>query len=130
MSILFGRWEIKEYEIFWKGLYAYAMVNTRPVVKNHVLVTSLRVVPSFCDLTQDELFEMTDAVAKITQALGPCSIAIQDGREAGQTVPHVHFHILPRPPEGLIKVDSPNADRTPEEMAQESEYLRKLIRFS
>lgn len=27
---------------------------------------------------------------------GSFNIAIQDGREAGQTVPHVHCHIIPR----------------------------------
>ena len=127
MAIRFGKWEIKDYEIFWKGAYAYAMVNTRPIVKNHVLVTSLRIVPSFCDLNTDEIAEMSFVVAKITKALGSCSVAIQDGREAGQTVPHVHFHIVPRPQEGLKQVDSLNADRSAEEMAEESAYLKKLI---
>ena len=27
---------------------------------------------------------------------GSFNIAIQDGKEAGQTVPHVHCHIIPR----------------------------------
>lgn len=130
MAIKFGKWDIKPHEIFWKGIYAYAMVNTRPIVNNHVLVTSLRVVQSFCDLTEEELNEMTFAVTRITQAFGSCNIALQDGREAGQTVPHVHFHVLPRPQEGLMKVDSVNADRTEEEMRQESEYLAKFINFS
>jgi bis(5'-adenosyl)-triphosphatase len=129
MSIKFGRWDIADHEIFWKGLHAYAMVNTRPVVPNHVLVCPLRVVQSFCDLVPDEIVEMTSAVSKISDALGPCSIAIQDGREAGQTVPHVHFHILPRPQQGIIKVDARTADRTAEEMAEESSYLKNLIRF-
>ena len=130
MAIKFGRWDIAEHEIFWKGLFSYAMVNTKPVVKNHVLVTPLRVVPSFCDMTPEELQEMTWAVSKIAKAFGPCSLAVQDGREAGQTVPHVHFHILPRPENGILQVDSVAKDRTVEEMTEESEFLKKSINFS
>ena len=28
---------------------------------------------------------------------GSFNVALQDGREAGQTVPHVHVHVFPRP---------------------------------
>ena len=103
------------------------MVNTRPVVKHHVLVCPLRVIPSFCDLSTEELIEMNFAVSKITKTFGVCSIAIQDGKEAGQTVPHVHFHIIPRPQQGIITVDVVSADRSVEDMKEESEYLKKLI---
>ena len=35
-----------------------------------------------------------------------CNIAIQDGTEAGQSVPHVHVHILPRLPIHMEPFDS------------------------
>lgn len=130
MIVKFGKWNIKECEIFWKGKHSYAMVNTKPVVPNHVLVCPLRVVSSFADLVVDEIEEMNFAVGRILDSFGPSSVAIQDGREAGQTVPHVHFHILPRRSGGIVEVDSERKDRTEEEMAEESEYLKKLINFS
>jgi bis(5'-adenosyl)-triphosphatase len=80
-------------------------------------------------MTQEELQETTWAVSKIAKAFGPCSIAVQDGREAGQTVPHVHFHILPRQENGIVQVDSVAKDRTAEEMKEESEFLKKSINF-
>jgi bis(5'-adenosyl)-triphosphatase len=130
MAVKFGKWDIHEYEIFWKGVLSYAMVNTKPIVKNHLLVCPFRVVPSFCDLNRDELAELTFAVSRITRSLGPCSVAIQDGREAGQTVPHVHFHIIPRPETGIVEVDSNAKQRTAEEMSEESCHLKSFINFS
>ena len=78
------------------------------------------------------------------------NIAIQDGKEAGQTVPHLHIHIIPRHPgdfggqgdrvydlleskEGdlggelsrWVKVDdSQRKAREEEEMRREAEFLR------
>ena len=130
MSVKFGKWNIKDCEIFWRGSLAYAMVNTKPIVPNHVLVCPYRVVSSFCDLLPDEVQEMNFAVSRIVDALGPSSVAVQDGREAGQTVPHVHFHILPRKNGPISQVDSRSEDRTEAEMTEESEYLRGLINFS
>lgn len=130
MIVKFGKWTIHDSEIFWRGQQAYAMVNTRPIVPNHVLVCPYRVVSSFCDLSAEELQEMNFAVSRILDAFGPCSVAIQDGREAGQTVPHVHFHILPRRSGPISEVDSRSADRTQAEMAEESEHLKSLINFS
>ena len=75
------------------------------------------------------------------------NIAIQDGKEAGQSVPHVHVHILPRKPgdfrrnddvyEALEKqnlADTESADpftnrtpRTMDEMELEANALRLLF---
>jgi bis(5'-adenosyl)-triphosphatase len=73
------------------------------------------------------------------------NIAIQDGRAAGQSVPHVHVHMLPRVPGDFERNDDiyteienqrldrafhPDAERRPqtlEEMSAEAFVLRKLF---
>ncbi|XP_069795631.1 uncharacterized protein [Narcine bancroftii] len=61
-----------------------------------------RVVERFRDLQPEELsdlFQTTQQVAKVVEQHfkgTSLTIAIQDGPEAGQTVKHVHVHILPR----------------------------------
>ena len=59
-------------------------------------------VKRFADLTHDEvsdLFLCVHRIAPILQrvhASHALTIAVQDGKEAGQTVEHVHVHMMPR----------------------------------
>lgn len=65
-------------------------------------MSPVRVVKRFCELTEEEvadLFTSTQKIARVVEkAYGATSlsIAIQDGPDAGQTVEHVHVHVLPR----------------------------------
>ncbi|KAF7646869.1 hypothetical protein LDENG_00181300 [Lucifuga dentata] len=67
-----------------------------------VLVCPLRPVERFRDLHQDELADLFSATQKVATVVEKhfnatsLTIAIQDGPEAGQTVKHVHIHVLPR----------------------------------
>ena len=77
-----------------------------------MLVVPFRSVQRLTDLTPAEVAELFGTVQKVQRMLakvyfvggdgagalnrGSFNIAIQDGKEAGQTVPHVHCHIIPR----------------------------------
>ena len=67
-----------------------------------ILVSPLRSVERFADLTVEEvsdLFVCVHRIAPVLQRLHSApslTIAVQDGEHAGQTVPHVHVHMLPR----------------------------------
>ena len=103
-ELLFGKFRISPSQIFYKspsGLTA-AIVNLRPIVPGHVLVIPTRVVRTLSQLTDEEYDDLWRSVRKIQNALekhynaGGFNVAVQDGRVAGQSVPHVHVHILPR----------------------------------
>lgn len=59
-------------------------------------------MPLFEDLTQEEVSDLFQAAQKVEKAVKSAyngdssTISVQNGREAGQTVPHVHVHIIPR----------------------------------
>ena len=98
----FAEHTIPKETIFYKTGLSYAFVNLKPVVSGHVLVSPLRLVEKFKDLSDQEtadLFITVQKVAKMLEEhykLTSSNITLQDGEDAGQTVKHVHVHITPR----------------------------------
>ncbi|KAM9186202.1 bis(5'-adenosyl)-triphosphatase [Dugong dugon] len=144
MSFRFGQHLIKPSVVFLKTELSFALVNRKPVVPGHVLVCPLRPVERFHDLRPDEvadLFQATQRVGTVVEQHfqgTSLTFAIQDGPEAGQTVKHVHVHVLPRKAGDFSRndsiydelqkhdkeEDSPASWRSEEEMAAEAEALR------
>ncbi|KAJ5273313.1 hypothetical protein N7478_008438 [Penicillium angulare] len=89
-------------QVFYKTPLSFALVNLKPILPGHVLISPLRVVPRLCDLTPSETSDLFLTVRRVGRMVervygaASLNIAIQDGVHAGQSVPHVHAHILPR----------------------------------
>ena len=87
---------VESNEIGWVIRDAY------PVSPGHTLIIPKRHVGSFFDLTADERGELlalvTSAKTQIDADHRPSAynIGINDGPAAGQTVPHLHIHLIPR----------------------------------
>ena len=73
-----------------------------PVSNGHTLIMPKRHVGSFFETTPDErtaLFDLLDTAKNaLATELQPAAynIGINDGVAAGQTVPHLHIHLIPR----------------------------------
>lgn len=73
-----------------------------PVSPGHTLVLPRRHVGGFFELEspeRDAVFELLDLARRdLDQSLYPdgYNIGINDGPAAGQTVPHLHVHLIPR----------------------------------
>ena len=79
-------------------------MNLKPLFPGHVLVVPLRTeCLSLSDLTPEENKDYFATLQVVHQFISDefhadsVNVAIQDGPEAGQTVPHLHTHIIPRP---------------------------------
>ena len=87
---------------------AFVMRDGYPVSDGHTLIIPKRHVASFFEISNDErqaLFSLIDHSQKeLDQEFNPdaYNIGINDGVSAGQTVPHLHIHLIPRY-EGDIK---------------------------
>eukprot|EP00004_Rigifila_ramosa_P020207 TRINITY_DN5231_c0_g1_i2.p1 TRINITY_DN5231_c0_g1~~TRINITY_DN5231_c0_g1_i2.p1 ORF type:complete len:124 (+),score=20.94 TRINITY_DN5231_c0_g1_i2:74-445(+) len=98
----FGRISIPASQIFFRSRLSVGFVNIKPVLPGHVLVSPLRLVERFAELTPNEVSDLWLSAQQIGQVVQrefngtSLSFTVQDGPEAGQTVPHVHIHILPR----------------------------------
>jgi diadenosine tetraphosphate (Ap4A) HIT family hydrolase len=81
---------------------AVAVPDAFPVAPGHTLVIPLRHVGSFFELQESEQLAMlallNRARVRLDVAFAPdgYTVGINDGHAAGQTVPHVHLHLIPR----------------------------------
>jgi len=84
--------------------FALAFRDAYPVSPGHTLVIPVRHVASFFDITSDErtaMFALLEAAKQQLHAeFSPAgyNIGINDGAAAGQTVGHLHIHLIPRYP--------------------------------
>ncbi|KAM6578498.1 hypothetical protein CsatB_030335 [Cannabis sativa] len=98
----FGPHKISSNDVFYKTHLSFAFVNLRPVLPVHVLVCPKREVKRFADLSTDETNDLWTIAHKISAPLqayhkaSSLTFTIQDGPQAGQSVAHVHIHIVPR----------------------------------
>ena len=81
---------------------AYAIRDAFPISPGHTLIIPRRHIDSFFDLTPAERSAMLDLLdlqkVSLDHELLPAAynIGINNGKAAGQTVPHLHIHLVPR----------------------------------
>ena len=83
---------------------AVAILDAFPLTAGHTLVIPHRHISKIQEATADDLtglFELAASVCSgIEQGLGVDGslVAIHNGKAAGQEIPHLHVHIVPRKP--------------------------------
>jgi len=105
---------------------ALAIADGFPVTKGHTLIIPRRHVACFFDLSEEELTAVYDLLRRMKDRLnanlkpGGYNIGINVGTVAGQTVEHVHVHLIPRysgdvaDPVGGVRNVIPGKGRYPE----------------
>lgn len=85
-----------------KGKYAFSAFDQFPVSKGHCLIIPNRHVNNIFELADCELMDLyavlNDTKNYIDSLYSPdgYNIGINMGEAAGQTVPHLHIHLIPR----------------------------------
>lgn len=88
--------------VLLEGSHGLVVRDAYPVSPGHSLIIPRRHVRSFFELTQTErlgLLELLDEAKRaLDQELAPkgYNIGINDGPAAGQTIGHLHIHLIPR----------------------------------
>lgn len=129
----FGPHKVPLNNVIYKTEYTYVFTNLMPVAEGHILVAPIRSVSLFHDLANEEktdflkVLEFASRVMKKhlhTQAL---NLTIQDGPEAGQTVPHVHCHIIPLNLPPTFKKQYPDDATREQTTNQYKEFFNKEL---
>lgn len=102
-----------------------------------MLVCPIRVVERYGDLTEAEMDELWLAARKVGSTIQRyyrskgMIYAVQDGSGAGQSIHHVHMHIMPKKEEGKVysqQIDDESMPARGEaEMTNEAGIYRSLI---
>lgn len=103
-SYQFGRFKLSPAQVFYTSpsKLTYCSVNLKPIVPGHILVIPYNNADRLVKLSTDEINDLFNTAVYIAQVLEynmsttAYNLGIQDGIDAGQSVPHVHIHILPR----------------------------------
>ncbi|KAL7015329.1 hypothetical protein ACKWTF_016403 [Chironomus riparius] len=146
LPFIFEKYPIDPRTIFYETEHCVAFTNIRCVVPGHVLIATKRLIPRVEDMNEAETHELFDAACKISKVLDEyhdaksTTITVQDGEFAGQTVKHVHCHVMPRKPgdfenndEIYVKLNEHDKESTTEkrrelsEMIAEAETYKKLF---
>lgn len=89
-------------KIIYQNAYVYAIYDMFPVNPGHTLVITKRHVSNYFDLLIEEKQAIDEALiylkTKIDIEFHPdgYNIGINNGEAAGQTIMHLHVHLIPR----------------------------------
>lgn len=82
--------------------HVLAFLDIAPLAEGHTLVIPKQGAPKLEDLDSEAAAALMVAIQKLLPALRDttgcpdATVGLHDGPAAGQEVPHVHFHIIPR----------------------------------
>lgn len=80
-----------------------AFLDAFPLTKGHTLVIPKMHYEKIQDMSTEDnsdLFETVHKVsAKVDKITNATLIAIHNGKQSGQEIPHLHVHLIPRSPE-------------------------------
>jgi diadenosine tetraphosphate (Ap4A) HIT family hydrolase len=93
---------LPEASIIDQNELAMAVRDIAPVNPGHTLIMPKRHVSSYFELTDEEALALMDLMRRTKKTLDTefkpddYNIGVNDGPLGGQTVPHVHIHVMPR----------------------------------
>ena len=89
-------------DIIIQNELCYARFDKFPVNKGHILIIPFRHFSNYFDATKDEKISIINLIDKAKVFLDKefkpdgYNIGVNIGKYAGQTICHVHIHIIPR----------------------------------
>lgn len=94
--------KILDYQKFYEDELVIALYTHKPIVLGHSLIIPKNHVERFEMPSETEIVQIGLAIKKVNKAaekvFGTSSYMLlqKNGKEVGQSVPHLHFHYIPR----------------------------------
>jgi diadenosine tetraphosphate (Ap4A) HIT family hydrolase len=89
-------------EIIGENRLLVAVPDHYPVSQGHTLLIPKRHITTLIELTPDEMLALGEILKVVQKRLNNeftpdgYNIGVNEGEAAGQTIPHLHVHVIPR----------------------------------
>ena len=93
---------LRDERIIYECNHTIAFIDTYPASPGHTLVVPKRHIPTYFEASEDEILAIGKAVQICKEFLDnefnpdAYNIGINNGEAAGQSIKHLHVHIIPR----------------------------------
>ncbi len=90
-------------KIIFETEKSLAFMDAFPLTKGHSLVVTKTHYEKIQDISKEDnadLFEtVRRTISKVDKISNATLLAVHNGKQSGQEIPHVHVHLIPRSPE-------------------------------
>lgn len=99
---MFCKIQSNQQTVIHENEYVFSIYDSFPVNKGHVLIITKRHVEQYFDLVSNEKKAIDQEILFLKDLLDNkykpdgYNIGINNGRSAGQTIFHLHVHLIPR----------------------------------
>ncbi len=124
--------EIPSYKVY-EDDYAFAFLDINPIAGGHTLVLPKVHVTRLVDLESSALSGWAAALQRVAAGvekalrLEGLNIFINQGEVAGQVIPHLHAHVIPRTRSDGIRFETPSLKLSEGEFKGFSEKIARAI---
>ena len=115
--------------------HVVAFLDIMPASKGHALVVPKKHYRTLLDMPHEELKEVTEAVQKIAAAtmvavpgVGGFNVLQSNNKVAGQVIPHVHFHVIPRHNNDKLDFGWEQGESEMEELKKYAEFVKDKLK--
>lgn len=112
----------------------YCFLDLFPQNPGHTLVIPRKFAANFMEASSEDIAACWDAVHKLAPAIKAVtdargvSVLTNMGRDAGQMVEYLHFHVIPRHPKDKLSFYETGDQQTPEQLAEMAEQIKAELR--
>jgi histidine triad (HIT) family protein len=109
-------------------------INPAGLLSGHTLVLPKKHFPTIDEMDDEYLTAVILAIKKLVPAINKVSgaqginVLQNNGKEAGQLIPHAHFHIIPRKHGDKIRFDENRRMAKPMEQVEVAEAIKEELK--
>jgi len=88
--------------VIFENVHSYALLDIFPVTKGHTLIIPKRHILKLEDLNNEEILDIFETFKKVKNGIEKFfnamgfNFGLNLGEISGQSIEHIHFHLIPR----------------------------------